>query len=315
LVGASRRLARGMHLCRRATRRVAPTVAIAFIAVTANALDWKQTGQSLALTSGTNVVWQFNYSKDEGKPYFHPLTVGGVTLTAYRPPDHPWHWALWFSWKFINGTNYWEMAKDGKPQGVTELLDTKAEPRADHSARFALSLAYHPRDGANLLTEQRIVEVSPPAKNGGYFIDWAATFTAGDTPVLLERTPPVVAKDGAKHGGYAGLSLRMAAETKDWRFFDSDNRTTEKDSGHPGRWFAAAGPEATIAILDHPKSFRHPTPWYLVKKMPFYEAAIIFNEPYTVPAGGKLSVRYRILVRPGQAGSDALQAEWKNFAK
>jgi hypothetical protein len=284
-------------------------------AVTASAFDWKQTDQSLALTSGTNIVWQFNYSREEGKPYFHPLTVGGVALTAYRPPDHAWHWALWFSWKFLNGTNYWEFAKDGKPQGVTELLDVKVEPRADHSARFALSLAYHPRGGANLLTEKRIVEVSAPDKQGGYVIDWDATFTAGDAPALLERTPPYTSKDGVKHGGYAGLSLRMAAETKGWRFFDSDNRTTDKDSGHPGRGFSATGPEATIAILDHPKSFRHPTPWYLVQKMPFYEAAIIFKEPYTVPIGGEFSLRNRILVRPRSMTAKALEAEWKNFAK
>jgi hypothetical protein len=284
--------------------------------VTAGALDWKQTDQSLALTSGTDVIWQFNYSKDEGKPYFHPLTINGVALTAHRPADHVWHWALWFSWKYLNGTNYWEFAKgESKPMGVTELLDVKTEPRADYSARFAFTLAYHPRGGANLLTEKRVVEVSAPAKNGSYFIDWDATFTAGETPVVLERTPPYVAKDGSKHGGYAGLSLRMAAETKDWKFFDSDNRTTEKVSGFPGRWFAAAGPNATIAILDHPKSFRHPTPWYLVKKMPFYEAAIIFAEPYTVPAGGRFSLRYRILVRPGAASAEALQAEWKKFAK
>ncbi len=294
-----------------------------FAAVSASAIDWKQTDQSLALTSGTNVIWQFNYSKDEGKPYFHPLTVngacgaaGGVALTAYRPPDHAWHLALWFSWKYLNGINYWEFAKgEDKPLGVTELLDVKVEPRADHSARFALSLAYHPRGGANLLTEKRIVEVSAPDKTGRYVIDWDATFTAGDTPVELERTKPYTSKDGVKHGGYAGLSLRMAAETKDWKFFDSDNRTTDKVSGFPGRWFAAAGPEATIAILDHPQSFRHPTPWYLVQKMPFYEAAIIFNEPHTVPAGGKISLRNRILVRPGQATAKALDAEWKSFAK
>jgi len=287
-----------------------------FAAVTAGALDWKQTDQSLALTSGTNIIWQFNYSKAEGKPYFHPLTIGGVALTAHRPADHVWHWGLWFSWKYLNGTNYWEFAKgEDKPMGVTALLDVKVEPRADHSARFVLSLAYHPRGGANLLTERRIVEVSAPAKNGSYFIDWDATFTAGDSTVLLERTPPSVAKDGTKRGGYAGLSLRMAAETKDWKFFDSENRTTDKVSGFPGRWFAAAGPQATIAILDHPKSFRHPTPWYLVKKMPFYEAAIIFEEPYTVPAGGKISLRNRILVRPGSASAKVLETEWKAFTK
>jgi len=283
--------------------------------VAASAFEWKQTRESLGLLRDGKVLWQFHYSREEGKPYFHPLTVGGTTLTACRPPDHLWHWGLWFSWKFINGTNYWEMSKDGKPEGVTELLEAKAEPRADHSARFALSLAYHPRGGPNLLTERRLIEVSTPDNQGRYVIDWEASFTAGDTPVELERTRPYVAKDGTKHGGYAGLSLRMAPETREWKFFDSGHRVTEKDSGYSARWFAAVGPSATIAILDHPKSFRHPTPWYLVKKMPFYEAAILFQEPYTLPARGTISLRYRILVRPDSASAETLEAEWQRFAK
>ena len=36
------------------------------------------------------VVWQLDYQKEEGKPYFHPITVAGSpSLTEFRPADHP----------------------------------------------------------------------------------------------------------------------------------------------------------------------------------------------------------------------------------
>ena len=53
---------------------------------------WKQTDHSLALMEKDRVVWQFNYAKADGKPYFHPLSIAGSEpLTDQRPADHPWH--------------------------------------------------------------------------------------------------------------------------------------------------------------------------------------------------------------------------------
>ena len=82
-------------------------------------LAWKQTPSTLALLDGKTVVWQFHYAKGESKPYFHPLTVAGsLPLTDFRPPDHPWHRAFWFSWKLIDGLNYWEeYPKTGRSAG------------------------------------------------------------------------------------------------------------------------------------------------------------------------------------------------------
>lgn len=71
--------------------------------------SWRQTDSSLALLNHGRVVWQLNFNKKEGKPYFHPVgLIDGTVLTWLRPADHRWHRALWFSWKFIDGLNYWE---------------------------------------------------------------------------------------------------------------------------------------------------------------------------------------------------------------
>src|SRR5690349_20967673 len=70
--------------------------------------EWQRDGTSLAWRSGTNVAWRFSFDPKKGKPFFHPLAVaGGPALTNFKPEDHPWHYGLWFSWKYINHANYW----------------------------------------------------------------------------------------------------------------------------------------------------------------------------------------------------------------
>ena len=101
---------------------------------------WKQADGVLALWNHDQVVWQWNYAAGLAKPYFHPVALtDGTVLTAPSPADHPWHRALWFSWKMLNGVNYWEEnPATGKSDGVTEVRALKAVPHADSSARIEM---------------------------------------------------------------------------------------------------------------------------------------------------------------------------------
>jgi hypothetical protein len=284
-------------------------------------LTWKQTDHSLALVTGERVVWQFNYQKEEGKPYFHPVTIaGGDELTALRPPDHKWHRAIWFSWKTLNGLIYWEEnPKTGKAPGETELVDVKATARPDHSARFDLVLSYHPPEKPPVLTEKRILEVSAPAKDGGYHMDWLSTFTAGDADVVLDRTPILGEPKGVAHGGYAGLSLRLAPTMREWQFMDSDGLVDPALRWKQARWMAFTGTmtngkPAAVIVLDHPKSLRHPTPWYLIKTMPYFSPAVLYQSNYKLPTKQSFALKYRILFRPSAVDRNAVEKEWSRFA-
>src|SRR5688572_27335838 len=83
--------------------------------------DWQRDATSLAWRVGNDVVWKFSFDPKNGKPFFDPLgPVGGPRLTNFKPEDHPWHYGLWFSWKYINGANYWEENRTtGKAEGLT----------------------------------------------------------------------------------------------------------------------------------------------------------------------------------------------------
>jgi hypothetical protein len=291
--------------------------------------EWRKTDSSLVLLNRGKVVWQLNFDKKEGKPYFHPVSLAdGTELTWLRPADHPWHRALWFSWKFINGVNYWEEdPKTGLSPGRTEVGEVKFWRRNDwladigvrhRSVDIEMMLSYHQPGHESVLTEKRLIAVSPPDKNGRYHIDWHSTFTAGGKDVVLGRTPIPGEQGGKGWGGYAGLSLRMAKATRGFQFVDSEGRKDKQAHGKKARWVDFSGElpdgkEAGITIFDHPDNLRHPSPWYVEKGMPYFSPAVLFNKPYRLEAGKSLTLRYRILIHPGRADKEALEGEWKAF--
>ena len=287
-------------------------------------LSWKQTDRCLALVRGEQIVWQHTYDKAEGKPYFHPVTVAGSeSLTDLRPADHLWHLACWFSWKLIDGVNYWENDKaTGKPKGETEILEVKVTPREDHSARFDMKLVYHPPGQPPVLTEERQLEVSAPDAAGAWSIDWAARFTAAGAEVKLDRTPVTGLEKGSPQGGYAGLSFRINPALKSWKYAGSngDAPMVNGRGSATAKWMSfggtlPGGKPAAIVVMEHPSSFRHPTAWYLIQTMPYFSPAVLFPNPHTLPAGQSFALKYRVLFQPAAVDPAAVERQWQEFAR
>jgi type 1 glutamine amidotransferase len=287
---------------------------------------WKQTGCSLALLNRDRVVWEFHYAKDKGKPCFHPLALtDGTVLTDLNPPDHVWHRALWFSWKNLNDVNYWEEdATTGLSPGRTTVTKITVSPNDDFSAQIAMTLSYHPPDQPIVLTEDRTLTVSAPSEDGSYIIGWHSAFTAGAEDVEL--------RGGTAGGGYAGLSVRMARATRDWRIVDSEGRQDRPDGpfarnthGHRARWVdfsltsQATGSTGGIAVLDHPENLRYPSYWHNLidekAQFGYFSPAPLWRKPYVLAAGSRIMLRYRVIVHPGRPDRQHLDNEWKTFAE
>ena len=293
--------------------------------------EWRKTDSSLALLNRDKVVWQLNFDKKEDKPYFHPVSLAdGTELTWLRPADHRWHRALWFSWKFINGINYWEEdPKTGLSPGRTEVVEVKFWWRNDwladigvmrRSVDIEMMLNYHRPGEKSVLTEKRLIAVSAPDVNGRYRIDWYSLFTADQKDVLLGRTPIPGEQGGKGWGGYAGLSVRMARATRGFQFVDSEGRKDKQAHGKKARWVDFSGElpdgkEAGITIFDHPDNLRHPSPWYVEKGMPYFSPAVLFDKPYKIKAKKSLTLWYRILIHPGRIDKEAMERECKAFLK
>jgi len=291
-------------------------------------LQWKQAESFLALLNNERTVWQFNHAKDLEKTYFDPLgLLDGRNLAWNAPPDHVWHHGLWFSWKFINGVNYWEInGNTGKPDGETKVETVKASPKPDHSARIEMTLSYAPQSGETVMTERRTILISPPDAKGCYQLDWTLTFKAGAKDVVLDRTPLPGEPDGQSWGGYAGLSMRFAKDFKDWQATSTEGKIQPQEANrYRGKATAMdfsgmlEGGPAGVAILDHPGNLNAPTPWYIIMdpgpSFAYFTPAVICYGPHTLRGGKSMTLRYRVIVHPGRYDAAALKAESARFTK
>ena len=292
---------------------------------------WEQSDTTIALMNGYKVVWQFNFPKI-GKPYFHPLnTFDGYTLTWLSPPDHHWHYALWFSWKYINGINYWEEDKTTHlAKGLTEVIKHTLSLNDDLSAKIVLQLSYHPPNSEDVLTENRSIYVSPPDGKGDYYIDWESDFKAGDKNVVLERTPIEGQEGGRRWGGYATLGLRIKSETLTGiSLLNNEGKRGLDIHTTPTKWTDISGiinddstKSAGITIFDNSNNPRHPVPGYVINsenkdwpRFVYTNPGFLYNSAYTIKVGEKLKLRYRILVHEGMGKLKELNDVFNNYIK
>ena len=289
----------------------------------APACRWQTETNSLSLLAGEKVVYTCQFSAGGGYPYIHPVSLpGGPVMSALAPADHPWHRGLWFSWKYLNGINYWEFAADqpNQPDGRTAVVGP-VDIRTN-GARATVRLRLEYSKNKVVLAEERSLVASLPRTDGSYIIDWTSKFTArGD--VVFERTPP----QEASWGGYGGLGFRASKTMREFRAIDSEGRAGRTEAhGKQARWMDFSGVfgekdekpvTAGTTIFDHPTNPRHPTPWYLsdTADLPYFGPALLFDQPLTLKAGESFTVKYRILIHPGLGDKAGLEKEYREFAK
>jgi hypothetical protein len=248
---------------------------------------------------------------DPPHPHVHPLrTPAGARLSCEAPADHPWHHALWFTIKFLNGENFWE------EYGEFGIQRTRSAEANRDVARAEID--WIRPDGVTVAARElrHIVEV--PLGEDAYALDWHVTLTpAVDTQ--LDRTPFTT------WGGYGGLTLRGAPDWEDTQLFLPDGAARERVLGDRGEWCSLQGhaPRADgtravagVTILDHPENVRHPTPWYGSTRADTYgegwanflNAALLWDEPLARAAGEPLDLRYRVVVHDGPRAPHQIEA-------
>jgi len=280
--------------------------------------EWKHDpGRALALLADGKTVWICHFAAADNWPYFHPLSVpGGPVLTGLAPADHPWHRALWFSWKYVNGVNYWEF-KDTKnpasePAGRTELTGKEVIKAGTEGAVILMDLAYR-YAGQDVMKEKRVIRVGLPREDGSYIIDWQGVFFALDRDVELN-----------KDTGYAGLFFRGAPGLAQPQYLNSEGGRAADVHQKPAKWIdltgiadPAFGP-AGVTIFDHPDNFRFPTSWWRDRSrdddaISYIGSAPLYTGLYVIPAGRSLTLRYRVLVHKGAPDTKALNREFEAF--
>lgn len=304
---------------------------------TPSRLQWEPAGSFAAnIVSDTGkCLGTYHWGQDRRHPFFHPLFSYGANqpLTNFAPWDHRWHKGLWWSWKYINGINFWEWFNDdGSGEGHSLVIAHEATPTAAGSIEIRQTVEMRViQSNALLLVENRQVTLHPtvPGLQGGWAIDWDATTTAivdcELKPTLLSEQP---------WGGYAGLNFRAGRSM-------SVNETLRNSNGASGietchrataRWAAYGGnvdgseqdsavnpAQAGVAIFDHPANLRHPTPFYAAVAggnslgFGFIGTAPIMYETLHLRAGQQLRFRHRVVLFDGIMSNALLDGLWQQW--
>ena len=236
-------------------------------------------------------------------------------MSALSPADHPWHYALWHSWKFLNGVNFWELQgqKNPAPDGRTVVSGHEKVAVESLRAVIEMDLDYVPGTGGfagkAILREHRTIEANVPRPDGSYLLDWTMAFTAPGRDVT------------ASANGYGGLGLRAPTSVKGIRVLSSEGRRGSEAHAQQARWvdfsavYSPGDKPAGLTMFDHPRNPRHPSFWWVGTdpRCAYLGTAFVCKEPYTIKKGETLRLRYRVWVHAGFADGRLLQREWDSF--
>lgn len=280
--------------------------------------SWSADARHIALLDEGRVVWQLNIDPTQDKPYFHPLrTPSGLDMTLERPADHPWHRGLWFSWKDINGVNYWEEdPQRGVSDGRSIIKQVKSKlGKKTHRADIRIKLAYSDSTGT-VLSERRRLTITPP-QDGGYFITTDHEFKAeADARLYLEKPAK---HGGVGWGGYAGFSFRGSDQLADVSFLAASGWETQADLtgyGEHEPWMGINaknnGQDVALVIFDHQQNERFPSPWYVWYAKGhnlFFTPSVLFDGPLLLKKGQVLKLKYTVWITDGRVDSTAIEEQ------
>jgi hypothetical protein len=257
-------------------------------------------------------LWRYVYG-GKPKPFFHPLcTPSGHVLTNFEPHDHFWHRGLWFTIKFINHENFWE---EHPPFGTQRTLLPPTITHARHGQISVFSaLDWISPDQTSVVIQEQRLFAYRPIDAASYAIDFTFILKPR-VEVLLDRTVFTT------WGGYGGLTFRGSRNWQDSRLLFSDGLTSDRPTPKQATWCdlsgkldGGAGQSGGIAIFDHPDNPRHPTPWYgATGPGHYFNAAFLFNESMSVPAGERLTLRYRVYVHDGIPNTDSIASAYQQY--
>ena len=277
------------------------------------------------------------YVLDKGnKPYLWPIfgpdqkqmtRAFPMQEIAGEQRDHPHHRGITFGHEHIDdGTDVWTEPATYKPDSaqLAKLGTVKhhdfTELKADNDrAVIAETLDYLDHDGKRLLTEHRRITFHLLAGDMRA-IDFDQDLIASDGPVRFADS-----KD-------AGLSIRVPTSTavdskKGGRIINSNGITDADAWGKPASWCDYNGPvdgeQLGIAMLNHPTSWRYPTPWHvrtygLFGANPFGSKVFDKSEPdkgIELKAGEQIHLRHRFIFHRGDEKTARIAEAFEAYAK
>jgi len=273
------------------------------------------------------------------KPFLWPVIgPNGAEMTRAYPMekregerhDHPHHRSLWFGHQGVDGFDTWHEPMTinerggGKAQKEKRLAGLGAtvhrefvKVRGGDTAVIITRNDYVGSNGKKLLADKRTHTFR--VANGQHIIDVDIVFTAEHGDCVLSDK-----KD-------AGFSVRVATSmdvdsTKCGRIINSNGITNKAAWGKRASWVDYHGPVrgqmVGVAILNHPKSFRHPTAWHvrtygLFTANPFSLRGLGLKGDggLTLKTGNRIILRHRVIFHTGNEKQAKIAEAYRAYAR
>ena len=288
------------------------------------------------------------------KPVLYPLRAASGTVVTRGFPleprpgeraDHPHHVGHWFNYGDVNGYDFWGHSSETPPELKAKagtIVQKEIVRVANGAAHGELTVKadWVVPDGSTLIHEQTQFLFAGGA--GRRSIDRTTTWTAaakrlvfGDTKegafgIRVARSlehPSKEAEVFVSARGEKETVPRLDNTGVTGRYLASDGATGDAVWGTTGPWMALGGQvdgsPVTIAILDHPSSYDHPTYWHargygLFAANPLGRHAFDPKQPprtVVLEPGQSVTFRFRILLNDGEITRDQLQQAYDQFAR
>jgi hypothetical protein len=242
------------------------------------------------------------------KPVLWPIIgPGGKKMTRSYPmenvkgeaKDHPHQRSLWFTHGSVNGVDFWV---EIPPQGSIvhkEFVKVEGGERGVIVTRND----WVDKSGKKILEDERTFTFHGTGDKR--FIDCDVTLKATEEDVKFGDT-----KEGS-------FGVRVAAplevrRKQGGKIINSEGQADGEAWGKPARWVDYHGPidgeVLGVAILNHPKSFRHPTHWHVrdyglfaanVFGLHDFQGSEQVDGSHVLPKGESLTFRHRVLLHKG----------------
>jgi hypothetical protein len=307
-------------------------------------VDVRHTDHQIDVLIGGKPFTTFYFDPKVPKPYLHPLrSAEGIVVTRGFPmrkdipgerTDHPHHRAMYFAHGDVNGVDFWTEAEfeekapvqvGGKQYAVSEHLPngrtvfTKLEEIRGGADSGTLRADFNLVDQNGKVIAEETQAYTFRGDVTTRTIDCEFTLHALRTPVKMGDT---------KEGTFALRVVKALEETSGMRMTDSEGRVGEKQIwGKRASWVdysgIVEGKKLGIAVFDNPSNPKHPTYWHargygLFAVNPFGEHDF-YNDPkrdgsITIPPGGNLTFRYRVLIHDGDATQARVAEAYNEYA-
>jgi len=307
-------------------------------ALVAARVEMQRAGSQIDINIDGKPFTTYYFDPEVAKPYVMPLrTASGdilsrpfpvkndVSMANPRGPSfEPHQRPLYFGHGDVDGLDFWEepafdqYIHDHGHQSYGHMTLKSVEEASEQPDAVLVRARYTLNDPSNRVigeeTQLLVFRGGPQTRT----IDCTFTLYATNGPMDFGDT---------KEGTF-GLRLGAVLSAPAGHMLNSKGAQGERDIwGKPADWVdfsgTISGKPVGVAVLDHPKSFRHPTTWHaraygLLSANPFgireFTRDANQDGAWTVPEGKSVTFRYRVLIHEGEFPAARIQEEYQRFA-